>query len=492
MSAVLAKPQVKDFVKNLAKGKEKGQEQRKEHDVNAHAVNAEGESSKKPWEEDIPELSSPSYSPPTSFSYSSDSSSSSNPRTRKINTLLRPNCWNVENASAFLDCGDAVRGVRLRCVHVSLAGPNGARVSWITIDPSSPSFVVFGTTSGLYDKIAYGDSDSYKLLFYRSGQIHNVVLQNLSSSTVYFYKCGGEGLEYAFTTPPPVDTNAPITFAIAGDLGQTDDTRSTLNHIQQSDYDVLLLPGDLSYADYYQPLWDTFGTLIEPLASSRPVMVTQGNHEKENLPLLLDPFRSYNTRWRMPYKESGSDSNLYYSFEVAGVHVLMLGSYTDNSRDSSQYKWLQTDLAKVDRNKTPWLIALLHAPWYSSNSKHQGDGEEMRKSMEFLLREAKVDVLIAGHVHAYERTANVFNGRSDSCGIVHITVGVGGNREGLACSFLSPTPQWSLYREASYGHGILKMVNATHALWSWHRNQDDGMVMADEVWLQSKSSSSTC
>ncbi|MCO5554137.1 hypothetical protein L7F22_007663 [Adiantum nelumboides] len=84
MSVVLAKPQVKDFLKTLAKRKEKGQEQRKEHDVNAHAVTAEGEPSKKPWEEDIPELSSPSYSPPTSFSYSSDSSSLSNPRRRIV------------------------------------------------------------------------------------------------------------------------------------------------------------------------------------------------------------------------------------------------------------------------------------------------------------------------------------------------------------------------------------------------------------------------
>ncbi|KAI5059915.1 hypothetical protein GOP47_0024335 [Adiantum capillus-veneris] len=368
-------------------------------------------------------------------------------------------------------------------VHVSLAGPNGARVTWTTIDPSAPSLVEFGTTSGIYDRIAYGDSDSYKLLFYRSGQIHNVVLRNLSSSTLYFYKCGGEGLEYAFRTPPAIDPETSITFAMAGDLGQTDDTRLTLNHIQHSNYDVFLLPGDLSYADYYQPLWDSFGTLIEPLASSRPVMVTQGNHEKENLPLLLDPFRSYNTRWRMPYEESGSDSNLYYSFEVAGVHVLMLGSYTDVSRDSSQYKWLQADLAKVDRNRTPWLIALLHAPWYNSNSKHQGDGEHMRKSMEFLLHEAKVDVLIAGHVHAYERTSKVFNGRPDSSGIVHITVGVGGNREGLACRFLSPIPEWSLYREASYGHGILKMVNATHAHWSWHRNQDDELCSKDKLWL---------
>ncbi|MCO5601887.1 hypothetical protein L7F22_056013 [Adiantum nelumboides] len=86
MSAVLAKPQVKDFLKTLAKEKEKGQEQRKEHNVNAHAVTEEGEPSKKSWEEDIPELSSQSYSPFTSFSYSSDSSFSSNPRRRSKST----------------------------------------------------------------------------------------------------------------------------------------------------------------------------------------------------------------------------------------------------------------------------------------------------------------------------------------------------------------------------------------------------------------------
>ncbi|MCO5587269.1 hypothetical protein L7F22_041216 [Adiantum nelumboides] len=86
ISAVLALPQVKDCLKTLAKGKEKGQEQRKEHDVNAHAITEKREPSKKPWDEDIPELSSPSYSPPASFSYSFDSSSSSNPRRRKYST----------------------------------------------------------------------------------------------------------------------------------------------------------------------------------------------------------------------------------------------------------------------------------------------------------------------------------------------------------------------------------------------------------------------
>jgi hypothetical protein len=70
-------------------------------------------------------------------------------------------------------------------------------------------------------------------------------------------------------------------------------------------------------------------------------MVTEGNHEIEDIPLLVESFLSYNTRWEMPYNESGSTSNLYYSFEVAGVHILMLGSYADFDTNSSQFKWLQ-------------------------------------------------------------------------------------------------------------------------------------------------------
>lgn len=64
----------------------------------------------------------------------------------------------------------------------------------------------------------------------------------------------------------------------------------------------------------------------------------------------------------------------------------------------------QADLKKVDRAKTPWLLAMLHAPWYNSNSAHQGEGDKMMASMESLLYQANVDILFAGHIHAYERS----------------------------------------------------------------------------------------
>ncbi|KAK6934445.1 Calcineurin-like phosphoesterase domain, ApaH type [Dillenia turbinata] len=304
-------------------------------------------------------------------------------------------------------------------VHISLAGDKHMRISWITVDEDSASIVDYGTLSRNYMATAQGESTSYSYLFYNSGKIHHTVIGPLEDDTVYFYRCGGGGPEFQLKTPP---SKFPITFAVAADLGQTGWTQSTLDHIGQCKYDVHLLPGDLSYADYMQHRWDTFGELVQPLASARPWMVTEGNHEEESIPVFMDGFLSYNSRWKMPYEESGSTSNLYYSFEVAGVHVIMLGSYAEYDESSEQYSWLQK---------------------------------------------------------------RIYNGHSDSCGAVHITIGDGGNREGLAHRYKDPQPDWSVFREASFGHGELKIVNSTHAFWGWHRNDDDEPIRSDQVWITS-------
>ncbi|KAL2250762.1 UNVERIFIED_CONTAM: Purple acid phosphatase 22 [Sesamum indicum] len=375
-------------------------------------------------------------------------------------------------------------------VHISVAGKDNMRVSWITSDKKVKSVVEYGKTPGKYEASATGESTSYKYFFYSSGEIHHVRIGPLEPSTMYYYRCGGYGPEFSFRTPPSA---FPIEFAVTGDLGQTEWTASTLSHVGARDYDLLLLPGDLSYADTNQPLWDSFGRLVEPYASTRPWMVTEGNHEIETFPIIYPHgFRAYNARWLMPHQESGSTSNLYYSFDVAGAHIIMLGSYTDFDSNSNQYKWLRGDLARVDRRRTPWILVTIHAPWYNSNLAHKGEGESMRKAMEKILYEARVDVVFAGHVHAYERFTRVYDNKADECGPVHVTIGDGGNREGLAMLFENPSPWISVYREASFGHGRLRIVNSTHAHWSWHRNNETDAHMSDEVWLESLSSSTPC
>lgn len=104
----------------------------------------------------------------------------------------------------------------------------------------------------------------------------------------------------------------------------------------------------------------------------------------------------------MPAEASGAkEGNLYYSFEIGAVHFIMLNSYGDYNATSAQYKWLAADLKAVDRSKTPWLVASMHAPWYNSNVKHHDEIQEtgMRDSMEPMLLDAKVDLIFAGHVH---------------------------------------------------------------------------------------------
>ncbi|KAL9999415.1 putative Acid phosphatase [Helianthus debilis subsp. tardiflorus] len=123
---------------------------------------------------------------------------------------------------------------------------------------------------------------------------------------------------------------------------------------------------------------------------------------------------------------------------------------------------------------------------------HQGEGESMRLAMEKMLYDSGVDMVFSGHVHAYERFTRVYDNNAAPCGPIYITIGDGGNREGLAMAYKEPSPSISLFREASFGHGRLRIINETHAHWSWHRNDDSASVMADDVWIESLSSLPSC
>lgn len=65
---------------------------------------------------------------------------------------------------------------------------------------------------------------------------------------------------------------------------------------------------------------------------------------------------------------------------------------------ADQYKWLERDLANVDRSITPWLVATWHPPWYSSYKAHYREVECMRVAMEDLLYSYSVDIVFNGHV----------------------------------------------------------------------------------------------
>ncbi|XP_052191928.1 purple acid phosphatase 2-like [Diospyros lotus] len=377
-------------------------------------------------------------------------------------------------------------------------------VSWVTRDEPGSSSVLYWRENG-QDKIqAEGMYVTYKFYNYTSGFIHHCTINNLEVDTKYYYEVGNGNTTrtFWFMTPPQVGPDVPYTLGLIGDLGQTFDSNRTLTHyeLNPAKAKAVLFVGDLSYADDYpfhdNVRWDTWGRFIERSAAFQPWIWTAGNHEIDFAPELGEtkPFKPYTCRYHVPYRASNSTTPFWYSIKRASAYIIVLSSYSAYGKYTPQYQWLAEELPKINRSETPWLIVLMHSPWYNSNNYHYMEGETMRVMFEQWFVQHKVDVVFSGHVHAYERSErvsniayNIVNGIcspvKDQSAPVYITIGDGGNIEGLANNFTEPQPKYSAFREASFGHAILDIKNRTHAYVGWHRNEDGYAVEADSQWL---------
>lgn len=333
--------------------------------------------------------------------------------------------------------------------------------------------------------------------FYNSPSLNSVRLERLQAGVGYLYRIKGEAGWRRFRTPPSV--GLPIDFGVVADLGQTNNSAATMERMRQSweksptGMDSIIFPGDLSYADGYGPRWDSFGRLADALFSQVPTCYGGGNHEVgtgfENWQPFLNRYPSMFLR-----EDSGSTSDLYYSYDAGLAHVVMLCSYCPAAPGTEQYRWLERDLASMRRTRTPWLVLSWHTPWYTSNAHHSmKEGAAMRQAMEKLIYHAQADIVFTGHVHAYERTLPVYQNKTDPCGPVHITIGDGGNREGPAVPWATPAtpapplygqPEWSAVREFAFGYGRLRLRNATFAEWEWYRDDRGASVISDKTTLR--------
>ncbi|KAL5547747.1 hypothetical protein UlMin_002978 [Ulmus minor] len=395
-------------------------------------------------------------------------------------------------------------------VHITQGDYDGKAViiSWVTPDEPRSNIVHYGKSGNNYELTAKGTVTNYTFYEYKSGYIHHCLVGDLEYNTKYYYKIGSgdSAREFWFQTPPKLGPDTPYKFGIIGDLGQTFNSLSTLEHYIQSGGQTVLFLGDLTYADRYQYndvglRWDTWGRFVERSTAYQPWIWTAGNHEIDYLPYMgeVTPFKNYLQRYATPYLASKSSDPLWYAIRRASAHIIVLSSYSPFVKYTPQWQWLGVELQNVDREKTPWLIVLMHVPFYNSNDAHFMEGESMRAVYESWFIQYKVDVVFAGHVHAYERSYRISNIRynvtsgypypvPDKSAPVYITVGDGGNKAGLASRFRDPQPEYSAFREASYGHSTLDIKNRTHAIYHWNRNDDgkraetDSFVLRNQYW----------
>jgi Calcineurin-like phosphoesterase/Putative Ig domain len=107
----------------------------------------------------------------------------------------------------------------------------------------------------------------------------------------------------------------------------------------------------------------------------------------------------------------------YYSFDYNNIHFVALDSYgfepeTGHQRifdpNGPQVTWLKKDLEAAQKNtSTKWIVCFWHHPPYSRgthNTDTATDLIEIRQNLIPILEQYKVDLVLNGHSHVYERS----------------------------------------------------------------------------------------
>jgi len=299
--------------------------------------------------------------------------------------------------------------------------------------------------------------------------------------TVRAHLVTARGVRVAVSTTQAAHLDAVV--AAAGDIacdpadpnyagtGSDCHFRQTAALLGQAHYNSLFLLGDEQYecgsgtgfSTSFGPTWGQYKSISHP---------TPGDHEygttKLNCPKGTGA-AGYYSYWG---SQAGDPTKGYYSFDLSNWHVIVLNS---NCLDiggcqagSAEEQWLQQDLAAHPSQCT---AAYWHEPRFTSGLA--GDNPAMDAFWRDLYA-AKVDLVLDGHAHVYERFAPQNpDGAAAPDGITEIVVGTGGR----SISAFQPTPEAnSVARGTSYG--ILSLTLGASSF-SWRFVPEAGATFAD-------------
>ena len=380
--------------------------------------------------------------------------------------------------------------------YLNVATPTSIIVRYRT-DITAMSKVVYGTTSGVFTDSTVSASPVTE---------HIVQLSNLQPNTKYYYavKSGNNFIqnnpaENFFITPPVAGTAKPTRIWVIGDMGfgsvEQNQVRDAYYNYTGSTYtDLWLWLGDNAYnsgtdAEYQN---NVFNNRYEKMLRQTVVWPAAGNHEMYASNAVTETGPYYELFNFPTNGEAGgvpSGKKAYYSYNYANIHFVVLESTTASFRTigGAMMNWLQTDLAA---NTQKWTVVYFHHPPYSMGS-HNSDTEteliEMRQNFVPILEQYKVDLVLCGHSHNYERSfmiknhfgsENTFNSSnlvdggsgagatpyiktasSNFQGTVYAVAGTGGILEGIQASW--PHSAMYSYSSSTYGSMLLDIDGDT-------------------------------
>ena len=277
--------------------------------------------------------------------------------------------------------------------------------------------------------------------------MHEVVIEGLEPETKYFWRVvsrlesGEELVSEHSSFKTNVNDSTAFSFVLFSDSQNNPNVWgkvSTLGWLERPNF--ALHAGDLVDRGGHMPDWLVdFFPPAQDLMTRVPMYTILGNHEDDDA--------NYYRYFHNPPPE------YYYTFMYGNAQFFLVDTNRPVTEGSEQYTWLEQELAK---STATWKFVVHHHPPYSSEENDHGDswvgstslGTHARNLVP-LYEHYGVDFCLFGHVHMYERTWPLLEGRvNQKNGVVYINAGgAGGGLEQFA-----PTRSWFTAKARSIHH----------------------------------------
>ena len=216
------------------------------------------------------------------------------------------------------------------------------------------------------------------------------------------------------TTPPAPPSSGSFTFAAAGDFGTTSRATASLATLNASGTDFFLALGDLDYNETpTDEAWcDWVKAGLPNLGATYPFEIVAGNHEDQNgadgyimnhaaclpdrLGSTLGVEQDYGAEYYFDYP---TDAPLMRVFMISPDLTVENVTYGYGMNDV-HYRWLSDSIDAARAEGIRWIVVGMHYPCISASNNGCPIGQPLFN----LLLQKRVDLILGGHHHNYQRS----------------------------------------------------------------------------------------
>ncbi|MBI2395429.1 MAG: metallophosphoesterase [Deltaproteobacteria bacterium] len=258
------------------------------------------------------------------------------------------------------------------------------------------------------------DADAGKTAKSNKDGAHEIVVDGLEPATSYRYVVtldDGTVERGTFTTAP--EDARPFSFLVYGDNRTNPYAHAAIvAAMRKTPGEFLVNTGDMVYDGTQQADWKDFFTIERDLLRDRCLFPAIGNHEIA-MPTSDGALR-YARMFRVPAPPEAAER--WYTFRWGSARFFMLDAQDEFA--SAERAWLDKALeaAKNEAGVVFRFVVLHHGPY--SSGLHGPNEALLLARVPELMRATKVDLVLSGHDHIYER--------GDANGLRYVVTGGGG------------------------------------------------------------------